>query len=154
MMIKYFAVLGLLLGTTLTAAAQDNTAATTQPAPVITYNTPVVKDARIDAMIRKQIYINTLAIRSQPGFRVQVISTNKRTEANDVKAKVMQQFPQYRTYLDYNPPYFKVRVGDFKSRDEASDLRDKISSALPGSIFVVPTTINLSAEKEGANNEE
>ncbi|HEY0273318.1 MAG TPA: SPOR domain-containing protein [Chitinophaga sp.] len=154
MMIKCFAILGLFLGAALTAAAQDNTIPAPAPAPVIAVNTPVVKDPRIDAMIRKQIYINTLAIRSQPGFRVQVVSTNKRAEANEVKARVMQQFPQYRTYLDYNPPYFKVRVGDFKSRDEASDLRDKLSSVMPGSIFVVPTTINISPDKEGANNEE
>ncbi len=157
MIIKCFAILGLLVGgATLAVSAQDNTATTTTtaPAPVIALNTPVVKDARIDVLIRKQIYINTLATRNQPGFRVQVVSTNKRTEANDVKAKVMQMYPQYRTYLDYAAPYFKVRIGDFKSRDEASDLRDKLSSAMTGSIFVVPTTINVTQEKEGTNNEE
>lgn len=156
MIIKCFAILGLLIGgATLAVSAQDNATATMPaPAPVIALNTPVVKDARIDALIRKQIYINTLATRNQPGFRVQVVSTNKRTEANDVKAKVMQLYPQYRTYLDYAAPYFKVRIGDFKSRDDASDLRDKLSSAMPGSIFVVPTTINVSQEKEGTNNEE
>ncbi|PUZ29025.1 hypothetical protein DCC81_06025 [Chitinophaga parva] len=148
MMIKCFAILGLLMGATLVAAAQDNTT------PVIAANPPVVKDARIDIMIRKQIYINNLAIRNQPGFRVQVLSTNKRGEANDMKAKIMQQFPQYRTYLDYNAPYFKVRVGDFKSRDEATDLRDKISSSVGGSVFVVPTLINLTADKEPTTNEE
>lgn len=130
------------------AAAQDNT---------LTSNTDggvkVVKDSRLDLLVKKQIYINTLAIRNQPGFRVQLISTNKRNEANDIKAKVMQMYPDYRTYLDYQPPYFKVRIGDFKSREEATDLREKLSNDFPGGIFVVPAIINVSPEKEAGNEE-
>jgi hypothetical protein len=130
------------------AAAQDNP---------LTPNTDggvkVVKDSRLDLLVKKQIYINTLAIRNQPGFRVQLISTNKRNEANDIKARVMQLYPDYRTYLDYQPPYFKVRIGDFKSREEATDLREKLSNDFPGGIFVVPAVINLSPEKEAGNEE-
>lgn len=113
----------------------------------------VVKDSRLDMLIRKQIYINTLAIRNQPGFRVQVISTNKRNEANDVKARTMQLYPDYRTYMDYQAPYFKVRVGDFKTREEATELREKMSTSFPGGVFVVPAIINLSPEKEAGNEE-
>lgn len=130
------------------AAAQDNTLASNNEGGV-----KVVKDSRLDLLVKKQIYINTLAIRNQPGFRVQLISTNKRNEANDIKAKVMQLYPDYRTYLDYQPPYFKVRIGDFKSRDEATDLREKLSNDFPGGIFVVPAIINLSPEKEAGNEE-
>ena len=138
---------GLLIGGI--ASAQDNT-------PLAAANTggvKVVKDSRLDLLIKKQIYINTLAIRNQPGFRVQVISTNKRNEANEMKTKVMQLFPDYRTYLDYQAPYFKVRVGDFKNRDEATDLRDKLSGSFQGGVFVVPATINISPEKEAGNEE-
>jgi hypothetical protein len=112
----------------------------------------VVKDSRLDLLIKKQIYINNLAIRNQPGFRVQVISTNKRNEANDIKARAMQLYPDYRTYMDYQPPYFKVRIGDFKNREEAAELREKMSASFPGGVFVVPAIINVSPEKEG--NEE
>ena len=107
-----------------------------------------MKDARLDILIKKQIYINTLAIRNQPGFRVQVITTNKRNEANDAKAKVMQLFPDHRSYLDFQAPYFKVRIGDFKSREEATELRDKLTQYFSGGVFVVPATINVSPEKE------
>jgi hypothetical protein len=137
---------GLLIGTL--ASAQDNTIASASTGGV-----RVVKDSRLDLLIKKQIYINTLAIRNQPGFRVQVISTNKRNEATDMKAKVMQLYPDYRTYLDYQAPYFKVRIGDFKSRDEAAELRDKLSPNFPGGVFVVPAVINLSPEKEAGNEE-
>jgi hypothetical protein len=130
------------------AAAQDNTLATNTDGGV-----KVVRDSRLDLLVKKQIYINTLAIRNQPGFRVQLISTNKRNEANDTKARVMQLYPEYRTYLDYQPPYFKVRIGDFKSREEATDLREKLSNNFSGGIFVVPAIINLSPEKEAGNEE-
>lgn len=108
----------------------------------------VSKDSRIDVLIKKQIYINTLAIRNQPGFRVQIHSSNRRNDANDAKAKVMQLYPQYRTYLDFQAPYFKVRIGDFKSREEATELRDKLSTQFSGGVFVVPAIINVSPEKE------
>ncbi|SKA07281.1 Sporulation related domain-containing protein [Chitinophaga eiseniae] len=113
----------------------------------------VIKDSRLDVLIKKQIYINTLAIRNQSGFRVQVISTNKRGDANEAKARVMQLYSDYRTYLDYQAPYFKVRVGDFKSREEASELRDKLSSLFSGGVFVVPAIINVSPDKELSNEE-
>lgn len=108
----------------------------------------VVKDSRIDVLIKKQIYINTLAIRNQPGFRVQVLTTNKRNEAQDAKTKVMQLYPDYRSYIDFEAPYFKVRIGDFRTRDEATELRQKLSDLFSGGVFVVPTIINVSPEKE------
>ncbi len=135
---------GLLIGGL--AMAQD--------APIAsTGGVKVVKDPRLDLLIRKQIYINTLSIRNQPGFRVQIISTNKRNEANDIKARVMQLYPDYRTYLDYQAPYFKVRVGDFKNREEAAELRERLTSSFPGGVFVVPAIINVSPEKEAGNEE-
>lgn len=144
---KLFTLICCLLLSGL-AMAQDNTLAAAGNG-----NVKVVKDSRIDLLIKKQIYINTLAIRNQPGFRVQVISTNKRNEANEAKARVMQLYPDYRTYLDFQAPYFKVRIGDFKSRDEASELRDKLSNLFSGGVFVVPSIINVSPDKELSNED-
>ncbi|MEC5148347.1 SPOR domain-containing protein [Chitinophaga sp. 212800010-3] len=142
---KLFILVCCLLSAGITMA-QDNTTASAG-------GVRVVRDGRVDALIKKQIYINTLAIRNQSGFRVQVISTNKRGDASEAKAKVMQLFPDYRTYLDYQAPYFKVRVGDFKSREEASELRDKLSDMFSGGVFVVPAIINVSLDKELLNEE-
>jgi len=129
-------------------AAQDSTFASVSGG-----NVKVIKDSRIDMLIKKQIYINTLAIRNQPGFRVQVITTNRRNDATAAKARVMQLYPEYRTYLDYQAPYFKVRVGDFKTREEATELREKLYNHFQGGVFVVPAIINVSPEKELQNEE-
>ncbi|MGX5820748.1 SPOR domain-containing protein [Chitinophaga lutea] len=140
MLLRTGCILLFLLSAAAGLRAQDQTPGTG--------SVNVVKDNRIDILIKKQIYINTLAIRNQPGFRVQIITTNKRNEANDAKAKVMQLYPEYRTYLDWEAPYFKVRVGDFRSRQEATDLRNKIAAIFSEGVFVVPTIINVSPEKE------
>lgn len=142
---KLFILVCCLLGSSW-AIAQDYTTASTG-------NVSVVKDGRLDVLIKKQIYINTLAIRNQSGFRVQVISTNKRGDASEAKARVMHLFSDYRTYLDYQAPYFKVRVGDFKTREEAAELRDKLSDLFSGGVFVVPAIINVSLDKELSNEE-
>jgi hypothetical protein len=144
---KLFFLAALFLLPAAVIQAQDNAVADN------TGSVKVVKDSRIDVLIKKQIYINTLAIRNQPGFRVQVITTNKRNEANDAKAKVMQLFPDYRTYIDYQAPYFKVRIGDFRSRDEATELRNKLTNQFAGGVFVVPAIINVSPDKELSNEE-
>ncbi|ASZ09790.1 SPOR domain-containing protein [Chitinophaga pendula] len=143
---KLFGLLACLLIGGL-AMAQEHTMA------MNTNTVRVVKDSRIDILIKKQIYINTLAIRNQQGFRVQVITTNKRNEANEVKARVMQLYPDYRTYIDYQAPYFKVRVGDFKTREEAGELRERLTGLFPGGVFVVPAIINVSLSKESTNED-
>ena len=130
------------------AAAQDSSFASAGGG-----NVKVIKDSRIDILIKKQIYINTLAIRNQPGFRVQVITTNKRNEAYEAKARVMQSYPEYRSYIDFQAPYFKVRIGDFKSREEATELRDRLSNMFTGGVFVVPAIINVSPDKVLQNEE-
>lgn len=139
------AVLVLMCGA---AVAQDSAFASASGG-----NVKVIKDSRIDILIKKQIYINTLAIRNQPGFRVQVITTNKRNEAYDAKARVMQSYPEYRSYIDFQAPYFKVRIGDFKTREEATELRDRLSNLFTGGVFVVPAIINVSLDKESQNEE-
>jgi hypothetical protein len=143
---KYLITAALVLAGSM-AFAQDSTLAANMG------NVRVVKDSRIDMLIKKQIYINTLAIRNQPGFRVQVITTNRRTAANEAKARVMQAYPDYRTYLDFQAPYFKVRVGDFKTREEATELREKLSNLFPNGVFVVPAIINVSPDKELLNED-
>jgi len=146
---KYLITAALVLAGSM-AFAQDSTGTL---AAANMGDVKVVKDSRIDMLIKKQIYINTLAIRNQPGFRVQVITTNRRNDASEAKARVMQAYPDYRTYLDFQAPYFKVRVGDFKTREEATELREKLSRLFPSGGFVIPAIINVSPDKELLNED-
>ena len=113
----------------------------------------VNRDSRLDTIIRRQAQLNLLALRYQPGFRVQVVSTGDRSMANEIKAAMLRNFPQYHAYLIYQSPSFKVRVGDFRDQEQADALRDQISKLYPSGVFVVPDIINTHATDK-VNNDD
>jgi hypothetical protein len=109
-----------------------------------TATSQVYKDSRIDLLIQKQVYINTMALRNLPGYRVQVISTMDRNKAMSAKAKLMQLFPDYQTYLSYQSPYFRVRIGDFRERNDALELQKELNNYFPNGVFTVRDIIHIS----------
>lgn len=123
----------------ITAQAQIENPVTFNSDP----NARVFKDPRIDLLIQKQRYLNTLALRNVTGYRVQVMSTTNRSAANEARAKLMHLFPQYDTYLDYQSPYFRVRIGDFLQRDSASALQEELGPYFPNGVFTVKDRIQI-----------
>lgn len=113
----------------------------------------VTRDARIDLLLQKnreineELYLKTL--KNMDGFRVQVISTNDRQKALDLKTKMMADFPDEPTYLLYHAPYFKIHIGNFRTREDAGVLMDKIKKAVSGSVFVVPSKVVIKPSKDG-----
>ncbi len=103
----------------------------------------VIKDSRIDLLIQKQRYLNTLALKNIMGYRVQVISTSNRAAANDARAKLMRLFPQYSTHLEYQSPYFRVRVGDFLQKDSAHALQEELEPYFPNGVFTIRDRIDI-----------
>ncbi len=69
------------------------------------------------------------------GWRVQVLSTTDRQEAESAKLRVAAEFPGY--YVDWlnDKPYYKLRVGACRTRTEALGLmlilKDFYPSAYP-----------------------
>lgn len=103
----------------------------------------VFKDPRIDVLIQQQRYLNTLALRNVSGYRVQVLSTTNRGAANQARAKLMQLFPEYSTYMDYQSPYFRIRIGDFLQRDSAATLQEELGQYFPNGVFTVKDRIKI-----------
>lgn len=54
------------------------------------------------------------------GFRVQIYSGSKRSEATNIQNSFIRQNPGMNAYLDYVEPNYRVKVGDFTSRSEAT----------------------------------
>ena len=83
----------------------------------------VVKDPRIDQLVRKQIAINEETTRESrrnvPGFRIQVINSPDRSKVFVAKGKIYQEFPDMKPYLMYQAPNYKLKVGNFKTQEEA-----------------------------------
>lgn len=143
---KYFLILFFLLGT-LGAFSQDTTTLYDSPKIV------VHKDYRLDVLEKQYAEINEtaakLAARSAMGFRLQVLSTNDRDFAMQTKSKLLQRFPEQKTYMFFQLPYVKLRFGNFKTRQEAEVYRKQISRMMDGaSIYIVPERIEIKPEKD------
>jgi hypothetical protein len=109
----------------------------------------VTKDPRIDMLVRRQIAANELATRESrrnvPGFRIQVMNTPDRTKIYDAKAKVYEQFPDWKPYVLYQAPNYKLRVGDFKTEEEANAALQQLqqSKLFPEGMYVIRAIIEL-----------
>ena len=107
----------------------------------------VDKDPRIDQLVKKQIEINEVTTRESrrfvPGFRIQVMNSPDRAKVFAAKARVFEQFPDWKPYLLYQSPNYKLRVGDFKTQDEAEDAMKQLSKLFPSGLYVIPDIIEL-----------
>lgn len=107
----------------------------------------VDKDPRIDQLVKKQIEINEVTTRESrrfvPGFRIQVMNSPDRAKVFAAKARVFEQFPDWKPYLLYQSPNYKLRVGNFKTQDEAQDALKQLSRIFPTGLYVIPDVIEL-----------
>lgn len=107
----------------------------------------VLKDPRIDQLVRKQIEINEVTTRESrrhvPGYRIQVVNSPDRSKVFAAKAKVYEQFPDWKPYLLYQSPNYKLRVGNFKTQEEAQDALKQLSRFFPAGLYIIPEIIEL-----------
>lgn len=96
------------------------------------------QDERIKDMIYKKKEVaakNNKSYNTQPGYRVQIYSSNEQRTAkpNAYKAeeKIKEKFPDMPVYVAYYSPFWKVRVGDCINTTEAQVLRDQVKTEFP-----------------------
>ncbi len=115
-------------------------------------NTVIVhKDSRIDLLVIKQAQINEVTSRESRktgrGFRLMIISTNKRDEAIAAKTKLYIYFPELKAYLWHQSPYYKVKAGNFKDRNEAEVYQQKLNVYFPKGVFIMNDIVELKLDK-------
>lgn len=114
----------------------------------------VNKDPRLDILSSRQAEINKRAVKiarsgNYPGYRIQVINTPSRDEANTVKTEMLRRFPDQKVYLLYQAPTFRVRVGNFITQKEGATLRKMIASLYPDrGIYFVSDRIDYTPPEE------
>ena len=116
------------------------------------------KDDRLDILGEKQAEINLLAskiaARTAMGYRLQILSTNDRDLAMRTKTRLLQMFPEQKSYMLFQLPYVKLRFGNFKTKEEAEPYRKQISRMLHGaSIHYVPERIEIKPERDFTEEE-
>jgi hypothetical protein len=117
----------------------------------------VIKDARIDSLIKKQIEINEFTTRDArrivQGYRILVMNTQDRQEALQAKSVIYQQFPELTPYLVYQAPYFKVKVGNFLTSEEAENIVPSVKQVFPKGVFVVKDLVEINPDKAASLNQ-
>jgi len=83
----------------------------------------IVQDPALDTLVNRHILYNAKK-EGVDGWRIQIYRGGHRTasdDANKVRARFMDDYPDIRTYLTFDRPnWFKVKVGDYRTREEAA----------------------------------
>jgi hypothetical protein len=101
----------------------------------------IISDPLLDSLVLQNIEVN----KGQPtmdGYRIQLFSGSERNNANALRNKFKQEYPDETIYLIYQQPYFKLRVGDYRSHIEAQQMYLKYQKTY-GQILIIPDKINL-----------
>jgi hypothetical protein len=103
----------------------------------------IIKDARIDALVKKQGMVIPPATSPQiSGYRVQLFFDSDRKLVDEARAKFIASFPKIDSYVLYNAPNYTLKVGDFRSELEAERVKDALFKDFPTS-FIVKEMVNL-----------
>ena len=117
----------------------------------------VHKDYRLDILARKEVEINSAAIklaaRTGMGYRLQVLSTSDRELAMKTRTQLLQKYPDQKVYMSFQAPYVKLTFGNFVSKDDAEKYKKQISQMLGGtSVYLLSQRIEVKPEKENKDD--
>lgn len=119
----------VLFFTLLFASAQDTTSLAKNP------NLTVHQDSSLTRLASDYKSYNHLKDVTD-GFRIQVTYTDIRSEAYNSKGQMYKEFPELKSYVEYDQPYYKLRLGDFKTRLEATYYLQQVIILYPGAFIV------------------
>lgn len=103
----------------------------------------IIKDNRIDALIKKQSAIIPPATVPQiVGYRIQLFFDTDKLAIDEARSKFLTQFPKVDTYVIYNAPNYFLKVGNFRTRLEAEKVKVIVDNDFPTN-YIVKEMINL-----------
>jgi hypothetical protein len=116
----------------------------------------VTRDPRLDKLVDKQIELNKEALKSrvsiEQGFRILVISTNKRDIAIEAKTKLVKNFADQKSYMFYQSPNFRVLLGNYRTEKEAEEMKKLLIALFGETIMVIPSSVEVKSEKTEIEN--
>jgi hypothetical protein len=117
----------------------------------------VIRDPRVDVLVEKQIELNGEAFKGRTltiqGFRLLMITTNKRDVALDIKSRLLKNYPDQKSYLYYQSPNFKVQFGNFRTYKDADKAKNEMEPVFGKEMIIVPSKIEIRGEKELDDNQ-
>ena len=112
----------------------------------------VFKDSRLDILAKIEADFNeafALGPKAAKGYRLMVLSTNDRTQAMNLRARLLQRFPEQKVYMSFQPPYIKLKFGNFLEKTEADQYKKEITQnkLVTTNIYLVPEIIEIKPDK-------
>jgi hypothetical protein len=92
------------------------------------------------------------ARKTTKGYRLMIISTNKRDEAISAKTKVYTYFPELKAYLWHQSPYYKVKAGNFTDRKEAEAYQKKLNVYFEKGVFIMNDIVEVKPDRNRDEN--
>jgi hypothetical protein len=117
------------------------------------------KDPRLNTVAKNEAQINDangvlLGAKAARGYRLMLLNTNNKDVAIKLRAQLLQNFPEQKVYMSFQPPYIKVKFGDFLDKDEAEDYKTQIANdkIVLGNIYIVPDLVELKQDKTASSS--
>lgn len=116
----------------------------------------VGRDARLEVLSQKQRIVNRKQAMMAGnglyrGYRIQVISTNQRDQAFRIKAELLTNFPDQKSYIIYQSPNFKVRIGNFIKKEDAELLKSQLNKFYPRGVYIVDDAVEYNPREDELN---
>jgi hypothetical protein len=119
---------------------------------ILNCNLTIVMDSRLELLAKKEAEINE-AIANGPkfakGYRLMILNTTDRTEAMNLRSKLLQLFPEQKIYMTFQTPYIKIKLGNFIEKNEAEEYKKEVvqSKLVTTEIYLLSETIEIKTEK-------
>jgi hypothetical protein len=128
---------------TSTCSAQDSTATRASRDTSMVFNkyASVKEDLNIADLANRYDDYNRRK-EFADGYRIQIMYTDIRADAYKNKGQMYKDFPDLKSYVEYEEPYYKLRVGDFKTRLEATYFLQQVTTLYSGA-FIVKDKIRI-----------
>lgn len=108
-----------------------------------TGNVEIIKDARIDDLVKQQsAIIPPSTVPQITGYRIQLFFDTEKNLVDEARAKFVAAYPKIDTYIVYTAPNYFLKVGNFRTRLEAEKIKSTIDKDFPTN-FIVKELIYL-----------
>ena len=123
---------------------------------VFTGKMVINKDSRLDILAKNESRSNSYSSKSAKGYRLLVLSSNDRQKVMDVRAKLLQQYPEEKVYMAFQNPFIKLKFGDFVEKPDAEKYKNLLTRAhlVTTNIYIVPEAVELKPDKNKGKKEE
>ena len=103
----------------------------------------IIKDYRIDALVKKQgEIIPPASVPQITGYRIQLFFDIEKKAVDDARAKFISMYPKVDTYVTYTAPNYFLKVGNFRTHLEAEKVKTSVDKEFPTN-YIIKELINL-----------